>query len=152
MNEPATLTTPWRKFILPPGVGRASLRVGRRRLRAPRWCAPFQREYGGDYRGRDRRSELRLGRGRRDLAGPRGCPAQEPPLPSLGHQDGARVRPDQDRRPPARRRPGNPDFTNAPGHGDDNARFYDRQQAYVHARGGLPRPDPSYPILLPTQP
>ena len=57
MNEPATLTTPWRKFILPPGVGRASLRVGRRRLRAPRWCAPFQREYGGDYRGRDRRSE-----------------------------------------------------------------------------------------------
>ena len=35
---------------------------------------------------------------------------------------------------------GNPDFTNAPGHGDDDARFYDRQQAYVHARGGwLPR-------------
>ena len=34
---------------------------------------------------------------------------------------------------------GNPDFTNAPGHGDDDAR-YDRQQAYVHARGGkLPR-------------
>ena len=30
----------------------------------------------------------------------------------------------------------NPDFTNAPGHGDDDARFYDRQQAYVHARGG----------------
>ena len=34
---------------------------------------------------------------------------------------------------------GNPDFTNAPGpgpgHGDDDARFYDRQQAYVHARG-----------------
>ena len=31
---------------------------------------------------------------------------------------------------------GNPDFTN----GDDDARFYDRQQAYVHARGGkLPR-------------
>ena len=29
-----------------------------------------------------------------------------------------------------------PDFTNAPGHGDDDARFYDRQQAYVHARGG----------------
>ena len=24
---------------------------------------------------------------------------------------------------------GNPDFTNAPGHGDDDARFYDRQQA-----------------------
>ena len=22
---------------------------------------------------------------------------------------------------------GNPDFTNAPGHGDDDARFYDRQ-------------------------
>ena len=35
---------------------------------------------------------------------------------------------------------GNPDFTNPPGHGDDDARFYDRQQAYVHARGGwLPR-------------
>ena len=31
---------------------------------------------------------------------------------------------------------GNPDFTNAPGHGDDDARFYHRQQAYVHARGG----------------
>jgi hypothetical protein len=31
---------------------------------------------------------------------------------------------------------GNPDFTNAPGHGDEDARFYDRQQAYVHARGG----------------
>ena len=31
---------------------------------------------------------------------------------------------------------GNPDFTNPPGHGDDDARFYDRQQAYVHARGG----------------
>ena len=40
----------------------------------------------------------------------------------------------KDRRPPARRR--DPDFTNAPGHGDDDARFYDRQQAYVHARGG----------------
>ena len=36
----------------------------------------------------------------------------------------------------AARAPGNPDFTNAPGHGDDDARFYDRQQAYVHARGG----------------
>ena len=36
------------------------------------------------------------------------------------------------RRPPAV----NPDFTNAPGHGDDDARFYDRQQAYIHARGG----------------
>ena len=33
-------------------------------------------------------------------------------------------------------KPANPDFTNAPGHGDDDARFYDRQQAYVHARGG----------------
>ena len=31
---------------------------------------------------------------------------------------------------------GKPDFTNALGHGDDDARFYDRQQAYVHARGG----------------
>ena len=31
---------------------------------------------------------------------------------------------------------GNPDFTPAPGHGDDDARFYDWQQAYVHARGG----------------
>ncbi len=31
---------------------------------------------------------------------------------------------------------GNPDFTN----GDEDARIYDRQQAYVHARGGkLPR-------------
>ena len=31
---------------------------------------------------------------------------------------------------------GKPDFTNALGHGDDDARFYDRQEAYVHARGG----------------
>ena len=31
---------------------------------------------------------------------------------------------------------GNPGFPHAPGHGDDDARFYDRQQAYVHARGG----------------
>ena len=30
---------------------------------------------------------------------------------------------------------GNPDFTNAPAHADDDARFHDRQQAYVHARG-----------------
>ena len=35
---------------------------------------------------------------------------------------------------------GNPDFTNAPGHGDDDARFYDRQQAYVHAPDIPPRP------------
>ena len=35
---------------------------------------------------------------------------------------------------------GNPDFTN----GDDDARFYDRQQAYVHARGGKL---PSHPSL-----
>ena len=32
---------------------------------------------------------------------------------------------------------GNPDFTNAPGHRDDDALFYDRQQAYVHARVGI---------------
>ena len=53
-------------------------------------------------------------------------------LPSLGHQDGASM-------PGSRSTAsscGNPDFTNAPGHGDDDARFYDRQQAYVHARGG----------------
>jgi hypothetical protein len=31
---------------------------------------------------------------------------------------------------------GNPDFTNAPAHADDDARFHDRQQAYVHAGGG----------------
>ena len=29
-----------------------------------------------------------------------------------------------------------PDFTNTPAHADDDARFYDHQQAYVHARGG----------------
>ena len=29
---------------------------------------------------------------------------------------------------------GNSDFTDAPAHGGDDARFYDRQQAYVHAR------------------
>ena len=31
---------------------------------------------------------------------------------------------------------GHPDFTNTPAHADDNTRFYDRQQAYVPARGG----------------
>ena len=31
---------------------------------------------------------------------------------------------------------GHPDFTNTPAHADDGARFYDRQQAYVPARGG----------------
>ena len=31
---------------------------------------------------------------------------------------------------------GNPDFTNAPAHADDDARFHDRQQACVHAGGG----------------
>ena len=31
---------------------------------------------------------------------------------------------------------GHPDFTNTPAHADDDARFYDHQQAYVHARGG----------------
>ena len=35
---------------------------------------------------------------------------------------------------------GNPDFTNAPGHGDDDARYYNRQQAYVHAPDTPPRP------------
>ena len=30
---------------------------------------------------------------------------------------------------------GNPDFANAPAHGHDDARFYDRQQDYGHARG-----------------
>ena len=46
---------------------------------------------------------------------------------------------------------GNPDFTNAPGHGDDDARFYDRQQAHVtvHARGGLPRkPSPGQILAI----
>ena len=37
---------------------------------------------------------------------------------------------------------GNPDFTNAPGHGDDDERFYDRQQAYVHSRGIAPPTPP----------
>ena len=32
---------------------------------------------------------------------------------------------------------GHPDFTNTPAHADDDARFYDRQQAYVPARGGV---------------
>ena len=34
---------------------------------------------------------------------------------------------------------GNPDFTNAPGHSDDDGRFYGWQQADVDARGGFPR-------------
>ena len=40
---------------------------------------------------------------------------------------------DQDRRPPPRRR--QPGLANMPGHADDDARFHDRQEAYVHARG-----------------
>ena len=63
----------------------------------------------------------------------RGRPAQEPPLPSLGHQDGARVRPDQDRLPPLQRR--QPDFTNAPGHGDDDAATTGSQRTVL---GGPP--------------
>ena len=55
---------------------------------------------------------------------------------SQRYLDGARVRPDQDRRPPARRR--NPDFTNAPAHGD--ARFYNR----ARSRGIAP-PTPRRP-------
>ena len=45
---------------------------------------------------------------------------------------------------------GNPDFTDAPAHGGDDARFYDRQQAYVHARAGggvVPRaPEPEFAL------
>ena len=36
-----------------------------------------------------------------------------------------------------------PDFTNAPGHGDDDARFYDRQQVYIDDCGGWPPRHPS---------
>ena len=46
---------------------------------------------------------------------------------------------------------GNPDFTNAPGHGDDDARFYDRQQAYVHAPDTPPgalAPKPELTIVI----
>ena len=43
---------------------------------------------------------------------------------------------DQDRRPPPRRR--QPGLANMPGHADDDARFHDQQQAYVHARGIAP--------------
>ena len=66
------------------------------------------------------------------VAGPRGRPAQKSPLPPLGHQDPreyARSKIDG-----LRLVSGNPDFTNAPAHGDDDARFYDWQQAYVNAR------------------
>jgi ribosomal protein S16 len=40
MNEPATLTTPWGNFILAPGLGRASLRVGRRVFERPGGAHP----------------------------------------------------------------------------------------------------------------
>ena len=46
---------------------------------------------------------------------------------------------------------GNPDFTNAPGHGDDDARFYDRQQAYVHDSCGIAPPSP-FPGRAPPKP
>ena len=46
---------------------------------------------------------------------------------------------------------GKPDFTNALGHGDDDARFYDRQQAYVHAPDTPPRP-PGRPGAWPQNP
>ena len=52
----------------------------------------------------------------------------------LNYGEPGRAASDQDRRPGLVG--GNPDFTNAPGQGDDDARFYDRQQAYVHTRGG----------------
>ena len=127
-----TLTTPgpWRNFILAPGVGRASLRAGRHRLRAPRWCAPFQREYGGDYRGRDRHSDL-IEDATSQTTRP---PCSRTAFTVAGasrRREYARIKIDG-----LRLVGGNPDFTNAPGHGDDDARFYDRQQAYVHARVG----------------
>ena len=62
-------------------------------------------------------------------------------LPSLGHQDGAST---PGSRSTASDVGGNPDFTNAPGHGDDDARYYNRQQAYVPAPDTPPRP-PAWP-------
>ena len=68
---------------------------------------------------------------RRGLPTGSGRPAQEPPFAVETAREYARIKIDG-----LRLVGGNPDFTNAPGHGDDDARFYDRQQAYVHARGG----------------
>ena len=101
----ATLDRSYDPRTLAERTARAAALCGRPDPRPRLRC--LRRNFGGSSdaallrRGRDRRSDL--GRGRRDFAGARGRPAQEPPLPSLGHQDGARVRPDQDRRPPARR-------------------------------------------------
>lgn len=60
--------------------------------------------------------------------------SQEPPIPPLGHQVRARVA--RIKIEGLRLVGGHPDFTNTPAHADDDARFYDRQQAYVPARGG----------------
>ena len=68
---------------------------------------------------------------RRGLPTGSGRPAQEPPFAVETAREYARIKIDG-----LRLVGGNPDFTNPPGHGDDDARFYDRQQAYVHARGG----------------
>ena len=70
---------------------------------------------------------------RRGLPTGSGRPAQEPPFAVETAREYARIKIDG-----LRLVGGDPDFTNAPGpgHGDDDARFYDRQQAYVHARGG----------------
>ena len=37
---------------------------------------------------------------------------------------------------------GNPDFTNPPGHGDDDARFYDRQASLRTRSRGIAPPSP----------
>ena len=56
-----------------------------------------------------------------------------PPLPPLGHQDLARVR--VSRSTASASSAATRTLANMPGHADDDARFHDRQQAYVHARG-----------------
>ena len=68
---------------------------------------------------------------RRGLPTGSGRPAQEPPFAVETAREYARIKIDG-----LRLVGGNPDFTNPPGHGDDDARFYDRQQTYVHAREG----------------
>ena len=57
-------------------------------------------------------------------------PAQEPPLPSLGHQDGTRVRPDQDLRPP-------PIFRETGLHDSERARARRRRRTLLRPAASL---------------
>ena len=132
MNEPATLTTPWGNFILAPGLGRASLRVGRRVFERPGGAHPSSGNMVATTADANAaRNWVEDGATSQDHAAALLKNRLYRRWGIKTAREYARIKIDG-----LRLVGGNPDFTNPPGHGDDDARFYDRQQAYVHARGG----------------